>query len=62
MKVKDGLSCDDASLHEDFEEDGFRIVNSEKDFLALLSSTPGQLITNVFRCYHDYDLLYVIKA
>ncbi|KAL3044317.1 hypothetical protein OYC64_004044 [Pagothenia borchgrevinki] len=41
--VEDGLSCDDASLyagHEDFEEDGVRIVNKEKDFLALLSSTP----------------------
>ncbi|KAJ4927777.1 hypothetical protein JOQ06_015579 [Pogonophryne albipinna] len=38
-----GLSSDDASHyagHEDFEEDGFRIVNKEKDFLALLSSTP----------------------
>ncbi|XP_033986890.1 caspase-1-like [Trematomus bernacchii] len=43
VEVEDGLSCDDASLyagHEDFEEDGFRIVNKEKDFLALLSSTP----------------------
>ncbi|KAK1880262.1 Caspase-1 [Dissostichus eleginoides] len=40
--VKDGLSCDDASLypgHEDFEEDGSQ-VNREKDFLALLSCTP----------------------
>ncbi|KAL3044316.1 hypothetical protein OYC64_004043 [Pagothenia borchgrevinki] len=43
VMVEDGLSCDDASLyagHEDFEEDGVRIVNKEIDFLALLSSTP----------------------
>ncbi|KAI4818055.1 hypothetical protein KUCAC02_011420 [Chaenocephalus aceratus] len=41
--VKDGLSSDDASHyagHEDFEEDGLRFVNSEKDFFALLSCTP----------------------
>ncbi|KAJ4935578.1 hypothetical protein JOQ06_017109 [Pogonophryne albipinna] len=41
--VKDGLSCDDASHntgHEEFEEDGVRYVNKEKDFLALLSCTP----------------------
>ncbi|KAK5884000.1 hypothetical protein CesoFtcFv8_020267 [Champsocephalus esox] len=42
--VKDGVSSDDASHcagHEDFEEDGLRFVNSEKDFLALLSCTPN---------------------
>ncbi|KAI9538712.1 hypothetical protein NQZ68_012365 [Dissostichus eleginoides] len=41
--VKDGLSSDDASHntgHEEFEEDGVRYVNKEKDFLALLSCTP----------------------
>lgn len=47
VEVSDGsepeVSSDDVSQDGNIEDDSLKIVHKEKDFISLLSSTPGML-------------------